>query len=580
MESTEQLLKKANLALLENRTEEAEKILEQATAADDSSYIAHFFLARIALSRNNKSKALACFKKATAETCNIPEIFFEYGNMLYNLGKYFDAEKQYKKALDLNLHSTPLLTAYGTVLNILGKNKEAEKICRQMIKSNDNKFESYTLLGNILRDQGKTREAVNYYRQALAIKPDYMIAFSNLLLCLNYDEYDPEIILKEHKKWAEKICKDIAGSNIQKISYNNRKLRIGYVSPDFRTHSVAYFMEAILKNHNKSKFEVFCYSDVANPDPVTLRFMEQASHWRETENISNEELYNSIKKDKIDILIDLAGHMGNLRLPVFCRRPAPLQITYLGYPNTTGLSGMDYRLTDSLADPEGEDIFYTEKLYRMPHGFLCYTPPANAPRVASETPAARTGKIVFGSFNNPAKISEATVETWAEVLRTVSDSNLILKAKAFISPDTRERYREMFVERGIDAGRIKCMEPSPTLEVHLSVYNSIDIALDTYPYNGTTTTCEALWMGVPVITLTGSRHRSRVGYSILSRAGLSGMAAFSKEKFVKLSLFLSEDINRLTKLRRGLRNALANSLLCDGKSFTNDLENAFINMIK
>ena len=285
-----------------------------------------------------------------------------------------------------------------------------------------------------------------------------------------------------------------------------------------------------------------------------------------------------IREDSIDILIDLAGHTANNRLPVFAERPAPVQVTWLGYPNTTGLSAMDYRLTDVIADPEGDaDVLHSENLMRLPNGFLCFAPAADAPEIAG-TPALTTGQVTFGSFNNLAKVTPEVVETWAHVLHRIPKSQLVIKSRPLADAETRERYVEMFGAHGIDAGRVELCSWIASRSGHLGAYNRVDVGLDPFPYNGTTTTCEALWMGVPVITLCGDRHSGRVGASILIRIALKDLVAETKAIYVEKTVALANDLDRLSALRSDLRSRMKMSPLCDPELFTRDVEATYREM--
>jgi predicted O-linked N-acetylglucosamine transferase (SPINDLY family) len=285
-----------------------------------------------------------------------------------------------------------------------------------------------------------------------------------------------------------------------------------------------------------------------------------------------------IKNDSIDILVDLAGHSGDNKLSIFLYKPAPIQVTYLGYPNTTGLSTMDYRITDAWTDPEGEDRYYTEKLYRLPGGFLCYNPPENIPEIET-SPVLKNGYITFGSFNNLAKICFDTVKVWSEILKNVPGSKLKLKSKAFNDKNVIDYFCKMFASQGIDTDRIMLKGHSLSTEEHLHEYNSIDIALDTFPYNGTTTTCEALLMGTPVINLLGKRHAGRVGCSILTKVGLKEWIADDIEDYISTACRFSKDNQYILQSSQILQMNFK-SLLCNGKVFTKSLENAYLNMWK
>lgn len=573
------LLKTAQEAFKEQNLDEAEKCLLEVITIDPSNAVAHYILGLIASATWKNAQALKYFSKAASLCNNDPKIFYHYGAILQRTAQYGKAVKQYEKAISLKPDHLPALNNYSAAMNLMGNNDKAEAAARKIIEIDPSHIDPHINLGNILKDLGRIEEAIESYRNALKIKPGHEIAGSNLLLCLCYSNKDAKTLLDEHKKWEERVGPDISKKNHKNRHIDPEKcpLRIGYISADFKTHSVAYYIEPILENHDKTQFEIFCYSDVVNPDPVTKRIENLELKWQPIYGKNNNQVADLINEDKIDILVDLAGHAGNKRLSLFLRNLAPLQVTYIGYPNTTGLSTIDYRLTDDWADPEGQDRFYTEKLYRLPGGFLCYRPPVSAPPI-TESPALQNGYITFGSFNNLAKVNPHTIKVWAKILETVPKSKLMIKTKPLTKAFVRERYQNLFAQNSIDANRLILKGHASSLEEHLKRYGHVDIALDTFPYNGTTTTCEALLMGVPVITLAGKYHAGRVGASLLSRIGLSGMIAHDTEKYVALASFLAHDISRLSKLRKGLRNALAQSPLCDVVSFTRTLENAYRDM--
>ncbi len=306
--------------------------------------------------------------------------------------------------------------------------------------------------------------------------------------------------------------------------------------------------------------------------------MTNADHWQNIHGMTDALVFQCIQKDGIDILVDLAGHSGNNRLKLFARKPAPIQVSYLGYPNTTGLTAMDYRFTDNVADPPGlTDAYYTEKLIRLPEGFLCYRPSVGCPDIAPP-PCLENGYITFGSFNNWAKINSKTIALWSDLLSRVPDSRLILKSSLASDRDAQQQLLSLFVQNGIEASRIEILSRLPVFGEHLKQYQRVDIALDTFPYNGTTTTCEALWMGVPVITLAGNTHASRVGASILSRLGLNEWIVSSVDDYLNISEALANDTDNLKCLRRTLREKFQNSSLMNEKRFLANLETAYRRM--
>jgi predicted O-linked N-acetylglucosamine transferase (SPINDLY family) len=356
----------------------------------------------------------------------------------------------------------------------------------------------------------------------------------------------------------------------------DRRLRIGYVSPDFRMHPVSYFIESVLMAHDRSKFEVTCYAELAHdPDVVTERLKNQADRWCDTTRMSDDELAACVRADQIDILVDLAGHTGHNRLLVFARKPAPVQVSWIGYPATTGLDTIDWRLTDAIADPPGlTEKFHTEKLWRLPGPFLCFSPQADAPAV-SEPPYKRNGFVSFGCFNNGSKIRDPVLAVWARVIKGLSGSRIVVKNRTLSDAVFRKELRDRFRAAGGDPAALVLHGFEPTPTAHLALYAEVDIALDTFPYNGTTTTCEALWMGVPVVTLAGDSHVSRVGVSLLTNAGLGDLVAHTEDEYVSILMTLAGDHERREKLRRSLRDQMLNSPIGDAPLFTRHLEGAY-----
>jgi predicted O-linked N-acetylglucosamine transferase (SPINDLY family) len=336
----------------------------------------------------------------------------------------------------------------------------------------------------------------------------------------------------------------------------------------------------LLEHHDRARFELTCYADVAVEDAFTAALRNACARWRATAGLSDDEVFDAIRADSIDLLIDLGGHTAGNRLRVFARRPAPLSATYLGYPGSTGLSSIDFRITDSIADPPGSESLHAERLVRIDPVFLCYRLASDLPPVAP-SPAQRNGFVTFGCFNNLAKVSDATISAWMGVLDAVPGSRLVLKSLAFTDPGTIELTRRRFAANGLesDAARVEFLSPRPSHLEHLRAYDRIDIALDTLGYNGTTTTCEALSMGVPVVALAGEAHASRVGASLLGSIGCADWAAKDVDGFVRLASALASDLPALAQTRATLRNRLARSSLCDQTAFVRRMEQAWVEMI-
>ncbi|MGD9201786.1 MAG: tetratricopeptide repeat protein [Chitinispirillia bacterium] len=576
MESVTSLLKNAQKALKSQKIEYAKKCFLLILKIDPSHIVSCYSLGSIFLDQKETGKALEYFKKAADLCQDNPDILYQYANTLYKMARYNEAAEQFEKAFELDPNHVPSLNDYSVCMYILGKLEESEKAIRRVIEIDQSCLHPYVNLANVLKEKGLINQALDYYEKVLSSNPSFYLARSNKLLCLCYSDLERKYILEEHKKWEENVTSPLPRGHFKKHDFNKNKnpLRIGYISADFKTHSAAYYIEPILVNHNRNKFDIFCYSDVINPDIVTFRLKKLDLHWRDIQDKDPKDVAGIIKNDNLDFMIDLSGHTGKNRLQLFISRLAPVQITYMGYPNTTGLSTMDYRFTDSWADPEDQDIYYTEKLYRLPNGFLCYRPPDNAPGI-NETPALKNGYITFGSFNTSAKINQKTVYVWSQILKLIPASKLMIKNKQMNDKSVQNMYEKYFTDHNIDKERIILKEFSSSRKEHLECYNNIDISLDTFPYNGTATTCESLWMGVPVITLAGTSHAGRVGVSLLTVIGLKGMIVPDYENYISLAVFLSKNIDKVSQMRKNLRLTLINSPLCDGITFTKKLENAY-----
>jgi len=353
-------------------------------------------------------------------------------------------------------------------------------------------------------------------------------------------------------------------------------LRIGYLSPDFCGHSVAYFFESLLDGHDRGRVELYGYGNVAAPDRVTECLIEKFDHYRPIFGKGDNEVCRLIEADRIDILVDLAGHTGGNRLGVFAEKPAPIQVSFLGYPDTTGMPQMDYRFTDRWADSENAAAYYTEELIRLETGFICYRPPRCIPDVGP-LPALDHGYITFGSFNNNCKINDHVLELWSTILTALPEARMMLKFGGGDDEKVIEVYESRFRCFGVDPGRVTIVGHKPFRE-HFTLYNQVDIALDTFPYCGTTTTCEAFVMGVPTVSLVGAHHASRVGNSLLSRIGLEIFTAGSSEEYVQKAISFAGQRQELTHIRKSLRGMLMDSPLTDAKAYAQCVEQAYQKM--
>jgi predicted O-linked N-acetylglucosamine transferase (SPINDLY family) len=507
----------------------------------------------------------------------------------FNLGKAYELDMDYdkaiaayRKALKLKPAYIAALTNLGAALRKQGAIDEAIQCTSRTLKLNPRETCALNNLAALYKDCGYIARATRCYRRALKVNPEFPVARSGYLFTLNYDPaLTAAEIYEEHKVWG---AFQTAGKITRQGHRNNRapdrRLRIGYVSPDLKSHSVACFIEALLARHNKTDYEILCYAGVARPDSVTERLRGYCDGWLDIHGKQDRAVAQRIYQDEVDILVDLAGHTADSRLAVFAYQPAPVQVNYLGYPNTSGLPEMDYRLTDHTADPAGEaDDYHTEELIRLPHGFLCYTPPEDVPDI-SPPPVLDRGYITFGSFNNTPKLNPEVIELWASILLAVPGSRLILKNRALSTTTASERLYKLFADKGIGMERVELIGFIPDKKDHLSTYNDIDIALDTFPYNGTTTSCEALLMAVPVVALLGSSHAGRVGASLLAPLGLEQWIAGNKGDYMNIAVNAALNVDELRRLKSSLRDHLLNSSLCDGATFTRDVEAAYRTMWK
>lgn len=487
------------------------------------------------------------------------------------------AIKQYETFIQQEPEHVGALTNLGNLWQQQNNRIEAEKCFRRVLEVKPNFIGALNNLAGLLIKHGNATEALELYHRALKEDPSDPKLNSNYLFTLQYlPKQDPQYLYEQHLQWQKNVCPHIQPMDHAAHDKTlNRPLRIGYVSPDFRTHPVAYFFGGILANHNRQQVLPYCYANVYPTDGLTEQLKKFAHKWRTIFGMAPDTIAQRIYEDKIDILVDLAGHTANNSLPVFAHKPAPLQLTYLGYPNTTGLSTMDYRFTDAIADPPGnDDNYYVEKNIRLPHGMLNYRPPTNSP-VPTTPPAVKNGFITFGCFNNLTKVSEETLETWFAILHRIPTSHMIIKYRSFKDTDTRDYFLKLFKAAGITEDRIEFHPNTPLYTDHLAMYNEMDIMLDTYPYNGVTTTCESLWMATPVITRYGKIHASHMGASILHRLSLDDFVAHTPEEAANIAESYANNIPALEHLCDSLRQRMEGSSLLQSKQMAEDVEAAY-----
>lgn len=431
-------------------------------------------------------------------------------------------------------------------------------------------------IADVLSASWRIEECIAACAEGLDAAPRNLSVFSSYLLYSHYAARPaPRHLFDLHRRYGQ-LARDAAPephAAYPRLSRNPaRPLRLGYVSRDFCRHSVASFLEPVIEHHDRSRFLVYCYYTRDHEDDVTARFRSSAHAWRDAHADDANALAARVYDDQIDVLVDLGGHTHGGALPVFARRPAPVQFTWLGYPDTTGVQTIAYRISDEIADPApGADALHTERLIRLAPPFVCYRPPAESPAIV---PRDSSAPVVFGSFNVIMKVNEPLIRVWAQILQSIPGSRLLLKSPLLEHDETVERVRRSFEKHGVAPERLELRSPTPSRRDHLAAYNEIDIALDTFPYNGTTTTCEALWMGKPVVTLAGAVHMSRVGATLLRSAGLQELVATTAKEYVQIAIDLAGDRVRRTALSGTMRDRLVASALLDHAGYTRKLERA------
>ena len=524
-------------------------------------------------------EAVQSFNQAIQLKPDYIEAYYNQGIAFRQQGELENAVKSFKKAIQLKPDFEQTHYNRGNILQKQIKLKEAIESYDKAIELKSDYVEAYNNRGKTLRDLGRLDESIMSFEQALVLRPNFSEVHSNLLLASHYHpKLSSEAIFKKHIAWGESnVVQNKINESYKNDKTPERRLKVGYISPDFRTHSVAYFIEPILAHHDET-FEIYCYSAVNRPDETTKRIERLVTHWVSIIGKSDEEVATRIRDDRIDILVDLAGHTAKNRLLLFAHKAAPIQVTYLGYPNTTGLPTMDYRLTDDYADPSGKtEKLHTEKLIRLSSTAWCYRPPKKIPEV-KEYPAKVKGIVTFGSFNASYKLNDKVYELWAKILSRVKDSRLLLKSTNFADEGLKTQITEKFLKQGIERDRIILQGKVASHKAHMGYYHKIDIALDSFPYHGTTTTCEALYMGVPVVSLEGEDHRSRVGVSLLNQVKLQRLIAKTEEEYIEIACSLASDLEALGKLRKSLRPCMEKSPLMDETKFTHGLEKAYREM--
>ena len=468
-------------------------------------------------------------------------------------------------------HEDPTL-ARARALERSGELDRAIECYREYVASRPTDLLARIELANALSYAWRCDESLNACADLVELSDGEPHVFSSLLLYSHYaGEPNERALFEVHRRYGQRVAAVSPPREIETDPEPHRRLRVGYLSRDFRCHSVADFVEPVIVRHDREHFTVCCYYANTESDDVTARFAHSADEWHEVADEDDDALAQRIRNDRIDILVDLGGHTKLNRLGVFARRAAPLQVSWLGYPDTTGLATMDYRVTDAIADPPGAEARHTERLLRLEPPFVSYAPPRESPALRS----ARREGIAFGSFNMIMKVNAPLIALWARILNAVPASRMVMKSALLQHADTARRIAAEFARCGIGAERLELKAWIGSRVEHLAAYHDVDIALDTFPYNGTTTTCEALWMGVPVVTRRGELHMSRVGASLLTAAGLESLVAADADEYVDRAVALARDRERRAALSQSMRERLARSPLLDHAGFTRRLERTF-----
>ena len=586
----------------QQQIDEAIKAYRQAIAVDPGFALAFSNLGNALRWKGDFEDAFAAYHHALRVDPALVEAYANLGHLSQQLHKLPEAISAFRQVIALTPKQASAHNNLGIALLANGQVDEAISACRQAAQLQPNNALIHNNLGNALKEKNLWDEAFAAYQRAIQLNPEHSLALNNLanvykdrgeieealeifrravkipdipatihsnyLAVLQYSAETTLASLADAHREYDKRHAEPLRAGWQKhtnIPEPNRVLRLGFVSLHFRFHPVGHFLVRLLENLDRQRFQIICYSDRPYADEMNARLRACAAEWQEVQADSDEQLAERIRGDRIDILFDLAGHTAGNRLLVFARKPAPIQITWLDYVGTTGLSAIDYILADPHEIPPEAEAGYREKVLRLPEDYICFDPPVMAPPVGP-LPAIEKGYITFASFNIPAKTTPLTIETWSRVLHEIPTARLILKNQGFADPSVTARYRDLFAKQGVTAERISFQGWSPQSEI-LASYNEVDIALDTLPYNGGLTTCEALWMGVPVITCPGEIFASRHGLSHLHAAGFVDTIARDPDDYVKLAVELSCDLQKLAALRATLRLRVASSPLRDGPRF-------------
>lgn len=572
-----------NTLQLQGRLSEAIQSYRKALALDASNAEAHNSLGTALKDQGRQEEAITCYRTALALRPDYVDAYGNLGSLFLAYGKLDEAIQNYRKVIELRPEYAEAYNNLGNPLHSQGKLSEAAACFSKAVELRPDFAEAYNNQGNVFLDQGKLDAAIASYRKAISIRPDYILAHDNLLMAItHHPDYSSEQYLAEAHRYGDLVAARAKPYAQWQVAPPGSEvlpsLRVGLVSGDFKSHPVGFFLEGMLAHLNPARIELVAYSTVPKEDALTVRIKPRFSAWNLVAGLSDEAVANKIHADGIHILIDMAGHTAHNGLPVFAWKPAPVQVSWLGYWASTGVSGMDYLLADRVSVPEHSQESFTESVFCLPDTRLCFTPPAESENFpVSALPQMRNGYITFGSFQKLGKMNEGVLALWGRVFRALPEARLRLQNRQMNCPVAREQLLSRLASFGINSERVTIEQETPR-DGYLAAHADVDIILDTFPFPGGTTTCEALWMGVPTLTLAGDSLLGRQGAGLLNCVGLSDWVASSKDEYVNLAVSHATDMPRLEQLRADLRQKALDSPLFDGVRFAVNLENALQEM--
>jgi protein O-GlcNAc transferase len=568
------MVREAAAHLEAGRQTEALALYEMALAAGPRDAGTLFNFGSPALRLGDADRAVTYLRQAIKRSRNVADYHLQLGNAYLALGRLDEAAGALRRAVEIapdvagaHCNLGCILVRQGDAAGAIAHLERAISIDPQLAVAHQN-------LGSALFRQGRISDACGSFRHAITSDPNLAPAYAGFLMCLHFlPDVGYGLIAEMARRWSRLLPRPAQTAACTNSALPDRRLRIGYVSADFRFHAVAHFLENVFAAHDRSAIELICYSNTRDEDATTLRFTSLADGWRPIADLDDAAVAALIRADGIDILVDLSGHTEGERLGVFAGKPAPIQCTWLGYYATTGLPEMDYIIADRFVVPAEHEALYSEKPYRLPDSYLCFTPP-DLPVAVGQLPALCNGYITFGSCNNVLKLNRRVIDLWSQLLLAVPQARLLLRHGFLSVAAVRDEIARQFADSGVAAERLD-LRPGTDRAGLLATYNDIDIALDPFPYGGGTTTAEALWMGVPVVSLRGDRFCGRVSESILTTVGLPGLVAPDAVAYIATASALATDHPSLAALRDRLRAMLVGSPLCNADRFTRNLEAAY-----